>query len=488
MNSKYMMGGLMLAALGLPVVAQAAEFAPSSVRALGMGGSSVASTHGVDASYWNPAAYGFFGEASSEVDNNKLNEKDFGAELDVGISGNIFGPLEANRLKLQSLPDPSTLTGGLSAAQIQDAAAVVGGISSLDTAPMGANVFANGALGARVSNYGLGVRTAVDLNSAITIDNVNVGFTNIFTSFTNGAALPALPAPTYFTAAQADSMVNTLTVNAGLTVGEANAVVAAYDVALAAPGSGAVGQQQQSVDAMNTIASAAGTDLANNNTALSLRGVAMTEVGFTYGYAINERLSVGGVIKLMQADIVASDTKLFNTSSSVSFDQNNVETSTAFGLDLGVMYRIPSWQVGLTIKNINTPSFEHSGAGTFSNVPYRYELKPQAKFGAAWMPIDTVSVELGYDLTENEGAVASSKSQYWNLGAEWDAWNILALRLGAFENMSQNIGLVTTAGLGLNLWAVRLDLGVAMSSTKVVFDGDEVPAYAAAALAIAVDF
>ncbi|MDQ7003671.1 MAG: conjugal transfer protein TraF [Ghiorsea sp.] len=487
MNLKYMMSGLMVAVLGLPAMAQAAEFAPSSVRALGMGGSSVASTHGVDASYWNPAAYGFFGEALSEVDNNQLSEKDFGVELDVGVSGNIFGPLDANRIKLETLPDPSALTGGLSSAQIQDAAAVVSGISSLDTAPMGVNVFANGTLGARVSNYGLGVRTAVDLNSSITIDNVNVGFADIFNTFTNGAVLPATPAPTYFTAVQVNTMANDLVSSAGLTSGEANAVVAAYDLALAADPT-AAGQQQQNADAMNTITNAAGTDLANNNTALSLRGVAVTEVGFTYGYAINERLSVGGVIKLMQADIIASDTKLFNTSSSVSFDQNNVETSTDFGLDLGVMYRIPSWQVGLTIKNINTPSFEHSGVGTFSGTPYLYELKPQAKFGAAWMPIDTVSVELGYDLTENEGAIASSKSQYWNFGAEWDAWNILALRLGAFENMSQNIGLVTTAGLGLNLWAVRLDLGVAVSSTKVVFEGNEVPAYAAAALAIAVDF
>jgi len=488
MNSKYIMSGLMVAVLGLPVAAQAAEFAPSSVRALGMGGSSVASTHGVDASYWNPAAYGFFGEEPSEADNNQMGEKGFGVELDIGFGANVFGPLDANRLKLEGLSDPATVSGNnLNATQIQTAASVVSGLSSLDPAPMGANIFVSGTLGARVSNYGLGVRTAVDLNSTITVDNVNVGFADIFTAFTNGVTLPTLPAPTYFTAAQASGMVNALTTNAGLSVSDANAVVASYDIALAAD-TAAAGQQQQNADAMNTIANAAGTDLANNNTALSLRGVAISEVGFTYGYAINENLSVGGVMKLMQADIIAADTKIFASNTSTSFDQNNAETSTAFGLDLGVMYRIPSWQVGLTIKNINTPSFEHSGAGTFANVPYVYEIKPQAKFGAAWMPMDTVSVELGYDLTENEGAVASSKSQYWNIGAEWNAWNVLALRLGAFENMSQDIGLVTTAGLGLNLWAARIDLGVAVSSNEVDFDGEKVPAYLAAALAIAVDF
>ncbi len=488
MNLKHSVSGSLVSILVLSAAAHAAEFAPSSVRALGMGGSSVASTHGVDASYWNPAAYGFFGEESSELDNNKMTEKDFGVDLDGGVGANVFGPLEANRLKIEALADPTQLSSGqLSATEIQTAASVVSGLSDLDSAPMGANIFINGTVGARVFNYGLGLRTAIDLNSTITVDNTNVGFSNIFTSFTNGVALPTLPATTYFTAAQANSMVNTLTANAGLSVGEANAVVASYDVALAAD-AGAVGQQQQNVEAMNTIANAAGTDLTNNNTALSLRGVAMTEVGFTYGHAINDALSVGGVLKVMQADIVASDSKLFSSSSGVSFDQSNVETSTAFGLDLGVMYRIPSWQVGLTIKNINTPSFEHSGAGTFANVPYAYELKPQAKFGAAWIPTDTVSVELGYDLTENEGAVASSQSQYWNMGLEWNAFSVLALRVGAFENMSQDIGLVTTAGLGLNLWAARLDFGVAKSSKEVDFDGERVPAYLAAAAAIAIDF
>jgi len=240
---------------------------------------------------------------------------------------------------------------------------------------------------------------------------------------------------------------------------------------------------------MNTIANAAGTDLANNNTALSLRGVAIQEVGFTYGYAVNDNLSIGGVLKYMQADIVASDAKLFAQTTSSSFDQVNVESSSAFGLDLGVMYRIPTWQVGLTIRNLNTPKFEHSGAGTFANTPYTYELKPQAKAGVAWIPLDTLTIEAALDLTKNQGAVATSESQYWNVGVEWDAWDILALRLGAFQNMAQtDIGLVPTFGLGLNLWAARIDLAAAVSSKKVTFDGSEAPAYAAAALAIAVDF
>jgi len=472
--------------------ASAAEFSPASVRALGMGGSSVASTHGVDASYWNPAAYGFFGEDASEADNNGMSEKDFGLDIPNVVGGlSVYGPLESNRLKLEAMPDPTSLpsTGTLNNAQIKVAADVINGLSSLDTSSdMGANAFVAGGVGVRVLNYGLGARATADISISTSIDNINVGFGNVFGSIGGGVALPSLPVPSYFSPTQEATMVSSLT-GTGLTIGEANAVVAGYDAALAAPGSGAAGQQQQNTAAMSTIANASGTDLTSNQTSLSTRGVAISEVGFTYGYAINDELSVGTVLKYMQADIIAFDAKIFSQNTNFDINQNNVETSTGFGLDLGLMYRIPEWQIGLTMRNINKPTFEHSGAGTFSGKPYTYTLKPAAKLGAAWIPSDTFTIELGLDLTENEGAVSSSKSKYWNMGMEWDIWNVVALRLGAFQNMSQSdIGLVPTAGFGLNLWAVRVDVGVAASTKKVTLDGSENPAYLAAGIALAADF
>jgi hypothetical protein len=314
---------------------------------------------------------------------------------------------------------------------------------------MGADAFIDATVGARVANYGIGIHDAFDANVSLSIDNTNVGFGNVFTTIGGGAIKATLPAPTYFTAAQQTSMVSILT-SSGLTAGEANAVVFAYDTALAADPT-AAGQQQQNFDAMVTIVNASGTDIANNATALSTRGVNIAEVGFTYGYAISDELSVGGVLKYMKADIIATDVKIFAQNNGVSINQTNIETSTDFGLDLGVMYRLPTWQFGLTVRNINTPSFKHSGAGTFSGKPYTYELKPQAKVGAAWIPTDTVTVELGYDLTKNEGAAPSSQSQYWNIGAEWDVFSIVALRLGAFQNTAQtDRGLVPTLGLGFN--------------------------------------
>jgi len=493
MISKRILYTTLVSTCFLATASWAAEFSPASVRALGMGGSSVASTHGVDASYWNPAAYGFFGEDTSEADNNGMHNKDFGIDVPNVVAGlSVYGPLESNRLKLQALPDPTTLpsNGALNAAQIQTAAKVVNGLSSVDSSAMGANAFLAGGVGIRVLNYGLGVRTTADINISASVDSINVGFGNVFNTIGGGAPLGALPAPTYFTTAQQNTMLATLTspTGANLPLNQANGVVFAYDQALAADPT-AAGQQQQNVASMNTIANASGTDLASNQTSLSTRGVAISEVGFTYGHAINEELSIGTVLKYMRADIVAFDQKIFNQNANLNINRNNVETSNGFGLDLGVMYRIPQWQVGLSLRNINKPTFEHSGAGLASGKPYTYALKPAAKFGAAWIPTDTFTVELGLDLTKNEGAVSTSKSQYWNMGMEWDIWNILALRLGAFQNMAQtDIGLVPTVGLGVNLWAVRVDVGVAMSTKKVAYDGKSVPAYLAGGIALASDF
>ena len=96
---------------------------------------------------------------------------------------------------------------------------------------------------------------------------------------------------------------------------------------------------------------------------------------------------------------------------------------------------------------------------------------------------------MGYDITENQCAMAQSLSQYWIVVLEWDALNVLVVRLGTFENMAQSdIGLVQTAGLGLNLWAMRIDLAVAQSTNKVLLNGSDVPTYAQGALALNIDF
>jgi hypothetical protein len=51
-----------------------------------------------------------------------------------------------------------------------------------------------------------------------------------------------------------------------------------------------------------------------------------------------------------------------------------------------------------------------------------------------------------------------------------------------------DIDWVYTAGIGLNLWAVRLDIGGAFSTEEEEFDGDEYPSETRVAAQLSVDF
>jgi len=189
-------------------------------------------------------------------------------------------------------------------------------------------------------------------------------------------------------------------------------------------------------------------------------------------------------LKYIQAQVIDGYTAIFNQNSN-GFQSNSTqsqETKSGFGIDLGAMYRMPNFQAGLVLRNLNSPKFKHSSG-------YVYEMKPQAKLGLSYMPWDTVSVELDADLTKNKSALSNYDTQYINAGLEWDIFHIVALRAGVYQNMAQNdIGTVYTAGLGVNLWAARLDIGGAISTKKAQYQGKQYPREARLSAALNIDF
>jgi hypothetical protein len=117
------------------------------------------------------------------------------------------------------------------------------------------------------------------------------------------------------------------------------------------------------------------------------------------------------------------------------------------------------------------------------------KIKPQATAGIAFIPFETLTIEADYDLTKNETVLTDYKTQNFSAGLEWDAFRFLAFRAGTYKNMAESdTGWVYTAGLGLNLWAARLDFAAAMSPDKVQFDGEEVPKLVKASAQFSIDF
>jgi len=373
------------------------------------------------------------------------------------------------------------MAGATGGQTLFDSLKLINNLQGLNSPGTGLRIMGNSMGGLRIENFGIGVQVLAEYGISTFVDTANLG---LATGATTGVAAvqqalgttaaTATPGyiPTYFSTAQYNAL--------SATYGAATAQKA--DAQLAATPA-AAGQQASVIQGLNTVQTSTGS-IANNQSTLRFQGAAVTEVPLSYGYAINPNLSIGGSIKYMQAQITDGYTTVFNQNSNNFQTQvtQKQEIKTGFGIDLGIMYRMPNLQAGLVLRDLNSPKFKHSSG-------YVYEIKPQAKMGLSYIPWDTVTIELDADLTKNQSALSSYTTQYIQGGLEWNIFKILALRAGAYNNIAQNdIGVVYTAGLGINLWAARLDIGGAMSTRKALYQGKQYPREARASAALNIDF
>jgi hypothetical protein len=131
-------------------------------------------------------------------------------------------------------------------------------------------------------------------------------------------------------------------------------------------------------------------------------------------------------------------------------------------------------RIGITGRDLNTPRFEW-------NAPEgKYKLRPQVRAGAAYnilpprpapsmRPIWIVAADI--DVTENKSdALAGFKSRLVSGGTEikFPLWIFgLAVRAGLYDNLSSDTNSLTyTAGLGIRVWKLELDVAGGMSSKK----------------------
>ena len=210
------------------------------------------------------------------------------------------------------------------------------------------------------------------------------------------------------------------------------------------------------------------------------KALGIVEIPVSYGHAINEKFSVGGNLKYMIAEefkykIEYKDGERVNTDTS--------KQSTAFGVDLGAMYRMKMLNFGLVGKNLNSPTFTGVDGDEI-------ELEPEVSVGVAFIPFSILTIEADYDLTEQE-RYGGYKEQFASLGLELDLLRFLALRAGVSKNLSApegSNGLTYSAGVGLNLWAIRLDLAASIASDTITYDDDEYPKSIQVALNLEMDF
>lgn len=481
---------LLAGATGLAVAQDSFVVGP---RALGMGGTGVAAVDDLPAQYYNPAAFGFFAfqppveeqtdKGPFSVDNNALWRKDWGMEADFTFGARIHKDFAEHINTLKKYWDDGTIDDiSINGIQTEaEALAMVdtfNALSNLSDPDNAITVDATGGFSVRIKQFGLGVRTFSQVSGRLqTLDLVNLGIggADIDTQLTgitttgpggtfNGTQMAALDAEF---SGNNHNRLDQLATQAGLSPAEADLLTQAL------------------ISANNN----AGGTLNQNLSALRMYGVNLIEIPLSFGYAFNENLAIGGNIKAMIGRVYGTDVIVFgdDVDGAIRSADENYEETLTWGVDLAIMARLKMLNLGLTARNLNTPTFDGPtvGATQFAD----YEIAPTVTAGAAFIPFETVTLALDLDLIESETVLSNYKSQYVRLGAEWDIARFFALRAGYSENLAESaIGGLIHAGVGLNLYFLRIDLAGSMALETTEYDGDEVPREARVGFQLAADF
>ncbi|MFM2092262.1 MAG: hypothetical protein RLZZ127_2751 [Planctomycetota bacterium] len=489
--------------------------------ALGMGGSRIASVDDNTAAFVNPAMLGFMsrdlaeGQESFPYDNQNLADKDFGiGVMDLTATVRMHGKLadyieqidDIDVERLESLTpttaDPEDLKQLVAAASLIESYKVGSDFITADASVgllnmrawrIGLGVRMNAHLAAEVADIDLG-NVGLSLDSgdiaqtinSVTPDGWSPSHQNSF--ITDPAAINSLTSA--FNAANVtDNAVITEAISkldyaageAGLTQEQVDALVA---------GGGLLTRLIQSSSTAQTAGNAGGLFTANRT---SVTGVAMAyaEIPIAFGYAPADWISVGISPKLLIGKVGAVKVRIAGKEDDLSDyledALDDAEQTITGSIDAGVTVRWKMLQAALVGRNLTKPTFKaptvetigYQGASDESSLRYftpdDVSLSPQATLGVAFIPWHRWVVEADMDLNPVELSLSGYEVQRANIGTRLDLW-FFEPSVGISKNLAEDdIGEVVHGGVGLDLWAFRINVAGAMSLDTVEVDGSEVP-------------
>lgn len=477
----------------------------TDTRGMSLGGAISASVDDAAAGLINPAAFGFMArKTEGDVDNNGLGEQSFGWNmLEFGVGATLAGDLGDHLETLGKVDfanfDTANLQEPKNIESLISLAGVLGTVGDNDAIVVNASA----GTAVQVGHFGIGVRTFGQIGGWINnLDLARLGLQMA-------------------TATIVSELQDALAVDVGLSGGALNSdqlnqlrdafgAASSEDVInyldakvteLVDNGTLDAGQIAGAVDTLSSIIEASdinsGNLLSGNQTSITGRGFGAVEVPVSYGFALNDNLSLGLTAKAMFGRVYGTQVWAFNdTNTEIIQDTlDSSHDSATFGIDAGLLYRIPKWQFALTGHNLNSPRFDGydqeiilNGTPSTIRVP-DVVLDPQVTIGGAWFPFKRLMLASDFELLETGTLLNGYDIQRLSFGTELDL-SLIALRLGTYKNMAESdYGWVLTGGLGLNLWAVSVDLGAAISIDDTVnYDGTDYPRTARLYAAVSLDF
>lgn len=189
---------------------------------------------------------------------------------------------------------------------------------------------------------------------------------------------------------------------------------------------------------------------------MALRGLEARQAAFSYAYAFADKtFAIGITAKAIQGAAYSGSATINGQDVTLSDNFGKSKLSTAFGVDVGAIYRPASWlRLGIVAKDLNQPEFD-APDGT------KLKIVPQVRGGVAVNPYSSLTLTADMDVTSNKTFVPGLKSQVLSVGLEQTILNeFLSLRAGAYKNVQDAGSTITpTAGFGLRVFAFRMDFG-----------------------------
>jgi hypothetical protein len=197
---------------------------------------------------------------------------------------------------------------------------------------------------------------------------------------------------------------------------------------------------------------------------LLVRGVVFKDVGIAAAHHFDflQGIDLGITPKFSQ--VTTYDYAVSSQSSNISLNQGEKRYS-AFNMDFGATKDFKTdggneVKAGMVVKNL----VSHSFVTVLGN---SIDVKPQATIGASYVTkLTTTGIDL--DVIKNSPLLSdfSKDSQYLRVGAEFDAWRWVQLRVGYRYDIKGNYPGLPSVGLGLSPFGIHIELSAAYANSK----------------------
>jgi len=469
-----------LAVLTLPCPAE--EWALIGARSLGMGGTGVASASGSEAYYWNPALYA----------KDTQYDMSFPLGFGIAIEGEMLEKADylADRLEqidFEALQDKfnaaDTDPTSIDDDDFRDAFEVLmADIPALSE--KGTGVVAHGSIGlvTRFGNYGVSALGIAYAGGHPVIDLTVAG--GIALSDDAMTAALSLSNVTYMDhTADLNGLEQTIAANIQakhtLSVDTATTFVWLAKTSNGVDLTNPITQKIFYAIADATFENDSGTGsnevMLNNLSGVDVGIIFTREVGCTVSrHFMDHKLAVGTNIKGIIADtftssVIVSDLEEGETveDEATEFKLNEV-SAYRIGFDAGILYSpISSVNLGLTVRNLNQPTFRFKGEDD------AFKLKSQTRAGVQWKPFESFSLAADIDVVPNSSEVIDDLDvQFLAAGVEWTPIRWFALRGGMYKNIAASESPVYTLGLGFHMSKFYLDLAGSLGFSEVKVESD----------------